>query len=363
MNKKIWKFILLIFSIIFLFLKLWVPFGKRPSKKDRLNYASRAKNFKHNKFYNENKYRRIYIKAKKNNYLSIKDNIPTDKIITKTPKILKNPDDEILTITWLGHSSIFFQMHGMNILIDPVLSNHASPFPFPSMRRFSALPIKINDFDKIDIVVITHDHYDHLDYKTIKKIDKKVTRYIVPLGVEKHLERWKIKKEKIISLAWWEEIRINGLLVACTPARHSSFRNFINDSYKTLWSSWVFIDEYHKIFESGDTGFDSHFEKISKKYGDFDLAVLEAGQYNEKWRATHMTPEESVKAGMILKAKMIMPIHWGTFSLADHPWDDPVERFTNKADKENIKWIVPKIGETIAYGHDLYQSKWWTNLK
>lgn len=363
MSKKFIKSMSIIFFVVLLFLKLWIPLGRTPKKKDRINYASRANNFKNKKFYNENKYQRIYSNAKENIYLSTKDVVPTDKILIEKPKILKKPDNKTLNITWLGHSSIFIQMHGMNILIDPVFSKYASPVPFLGTRRFSDLPINIDELDKIDIVAITHDHYDHLDYNTIKKIDKKVSTYIVPLGVEKHLERWKINKQKIINLAWWEETKINGLLIACSPARHSSFRNFISDSYKTLWASWVFIDEYHKLFESGDSGFDDHFEEIYKKYGEFDLAILEAGQYNTKWKSTHMTPEESVKAGKILKSKIIMPIHWATFNLASHPWDDPVERFTKEADKQNIKYITPKIGETITYNVNLHTDKWWLNIK
>ena len=185
---------------------------------------------------------------------------------------------------------------------------------------------------------------------------------MVPLGIENHLERWKIDKAKITNMAWWEEIEFNGLKIACTPARHYSGRS-LNDRYKSLWASWVFMNDYYKVFESGDTGFDTHFNDIYDKYGDFDLALIDSGQYDKRWKSTHMVPEESVLAGKILNAKVIMPIHWGTFKLSNHPWDDSVERFILEAEKQNIKYMVPKIGETIFYDENINTEKWWKNIK
>ena len=368
-NYKIRKFlkiffiiILILLLVIFLFLKLWLPFGGRVSNSDKQNYSSRAKNYKDGKFHNENDFQTIYTSVVKNNFVSNKKSTPIDKIPIEKSSYLENPDVDILNITWLGHSTLLMQMHGMNILIDPVLNNYSSPVNFIGPSRFSDLPIDNDDLPNIDIVVISHDHYDHLDYRTIKEIDEKVEKYVVPLGVENHLERWKVDKNKIINLAWWEEVNINGLTIGCTPARHYSGRN-LNDRYNTLWASFVFIDEYHKVFESGDTGFDSHFEEIYDKYGSFDLSLLDSGQYDSRWKSTHMMPEESVKAGKILNSKVIMPIHWGAFKLANHPWDDPIERFSIEAEKENIKYITPKIGETITYDKDIYTLKWWKDIK
>jgi len=370
MNSKIVKVLLVIIMVfvillfaVFLFLKLWIPFGGTPSKKDKEDYLKRSNNYKNGKFYNENKFQMIYNNAEKNKYVSNKSVTPEDEIPIVKPNLLDNPPVDMLNITWFGHSSLLMQMHGMNIFIDPVFSNIISPVSFVGPSRFSELPMSIEDLPKINILAISHDHYDHLDYKTIKEIDSKVEKYIVPLGVEKHLERWGVDSAKIINMAWWEELNINGLLIACTPARHYSSRNMILDKFNTLWASWVFIDDYHKVYESGDSGFDTHFQDIYNKYGSFSLALIETGQYNNRWKLTHMTPEESVEAGQILNAEYIMPIHWGTFVLAEHPWDDSVERFILEAEEEDIKYITPKIGETVIYNKNLKTDNWWKNIK
>ena len=359
---KIIVVILILILLVFLFLKLWQPFGGTPSKEDKKDYEERAINYKDGLFSNENDFKMIYNDDKENQYVSNKGVIPIDDLPIVAPSYKDNPSSEDFNITWFGHSTVLMQMHGMNILIDPVFSEKASPVSFAGPSRYSDIVMETEELPNIDIVVISHDHYDHLDYKTIKEIDSKVDKYIVPLGVENHLERWGVDKDKIINLAWWEEVNINGLLIAATPAKHYSGRNVI-DMYNNLWASWVFIDENYKVFTSGDSGFDKHFEEIYNKYGEFDFAMLESGQYDVKWRATHMTPEESVEACKLLKAKVIMPIHWGAFKLANHPWDDSVERFTLKADEENIDYITPMLGETINYEINPKINKWWTNIK
>lgn len=356
-------FVLIILLISFLFLKLWPPFGGTPSKSDKKDYAKRSTNYKNSKFHNEHEFQMIYNKFEKNKYVSTKGETPTEKIPTAIPNISERLDIDKLNFTWLGHSSLLMQMHGMNILIDPVFSNRTSPVSFIGPSRYSDLPIKASELPNIDIVVISHDHYDHLDYNTIKEIDSKVELYIVPLGVENHLERWGVDSNKIINMAWWEEININGLMIACTPARHYSSRNMIFDRFNTLWSSWVFIDRYHKVYESGDSGFDTHFDDIHNKYGDFDLAFVESGQYNNRWKDIHMTPEESVEAGKMLGAKYIMPIHWGAYVLSEHPWDDSVSRFIIKAKEEHIQYVTPMIGETIQYTDNMNAKNWWEGIE
>lgn len=354
--------ILVIVVLIFLVLKLYPPLGATPSKKDKEDYAKRAENYKDGKFYNESDYQMIYESTKQDKYVSTKGITPEESLPLEKPTFDKKPAIDTLNLTWFGHSSILMQMHGMNILIDPVFGDYASPVSFTGPQRFTETPITTDELPTIDILVISHDHYDHLDYKTIKEIDSKVKQYIVPLGVENHLESWGVSKEKITNMAWWEETTVNGLTIASTPARHYSRRS-INDSYSTLWTSWVFMDENYKVYESGDSGYDNHFKKINEKYGEFDLALLDSGQYNSRWKSTHMTPEESVTAGMDLQAKVIMPIHWGSFVLANHPWDDSVERFTLKAEEENIKYVTPKIGETLKYEENMSTEKWWTDIK
>lgn len=183
------------------------------------------------------------------------------------------PEGEV-KVTWFGHSSLLLQMHGMNILIDPVFNERSSPVSFVGNKRFSHPPVGIDDLPAIDLLVLSHDHYDHLDYNVIKEMDEKVEQYIVPLGVENHLVRWGVDEKKIQNMAWWEEMTVNGLAVGCTPARHYSGRS-LDDQFATLWASWVFQDEYHKVFESGDSGYGEHYEQIHDRYGDFDFVMTD----------------------------------------------------------------------------------------
>ena len=361
---------ILIVAIILLalvFVSIWPSFGGKASKSDKLDYQSRAANFYGGKFHNDDDF----------SPMSMEKNAPPDPftISKKTPRPdfefpVKKPDflspdsgklpPDKLAVTWLGHSSLLVQMHGMNILFDPVFSEVISPVRFVGSRRFSHPGIKTEDLPSIDILILTHDHYDHLDYDTIRKIDSKVARYIVPLGVENHLKRWKIAPQKITNMAWWEETNINGLTIACTPAQHFSGRKLI-DSMRTLWASWVLKDENHQVYESGDSGFTGHFEKIREKYGGFDIALMECGQYDVQWPKVHMFPEQSVAAARLLGAKTVMPIHWGAIILSRHGWDDPIERFLKAAsEEENLTVITPFLGETANLENpSSYQERWW----
>lgn len=348
--------------IVFLFFKLWVPFGGTPTLSDKEDYEKRSDNYEDGKFHNENEFKMIYKTDEENVYISNKDTKPKENIPIKTPMIVNNPNKKELNITWLGHSTILMNISGLNVLVDPVFSNYTSPIPYLGPSRYSELPLEIKDLPDIDIVLITHDHYDHLDYKTIKLLDKKVNKYIVPLGIENHLKRWNVNSDKITNMAWWEEITIEGLLIGCTPARHYSSRTML-DKNNTLWSSFVLIDNYHKVYLSGDSGYDTHFKEISVRYGEFDLSLLDNGQYNVKWKSTHMNPEESVQAGLDLKSKVIMPIHNSSFVLSTHPWDEPLEKFVKESEKNNIKYITPMIGETINYNDNMSTSNWWRDIK
>ena len=347
-----------------LVLHFWAPLGGKTNKNDREDYAKRADNFKDGIFQNTKHFEMIDRSNDQNVYFSEKDVIPKESLEAAVPDFPEKPEKEDLTVTWLGHSTLLLQMSGMNILTDPVFSDYASPVRGAGPERFSELPLEIEELPDIDIVLITHDHYDHLDYHSIRKLKDKVGVFIVPLGIEKHLERWGVKEEQIYNMAWWEEYRINDLTIALTPARHYSGRS-INDRFQTLWGSYVLQNENYKVYESGDSGYDDHFQKIQEKYGDFDLVLMECGQYNTMWPSTHMTPEFSVQASTELHAKAAMPIHWGTFKLSSHPWDDPVERFIKKALEENLAAITPKIGETVNYGeYDRYiDHKWWEDIE
>lgn len=362
---KITAVVLIIFAAVaaaaVLFLTLYPAFGGRPSDSDKADYARRAENYSEGKFAYPAEWELEGVSQDK--IVSEKDTVPQEPLPVCEPNFIS--DDEIAqaAVTWFGHSNMLLQMHGMNILIDPIFSDRASPVSFIGPKRYGGLPISIEQLPHLDMVVISHDHYDHLDMDSVKKIDAKTDRFIVPLGVENHLERWGVSADKIVNMAWWEETEIGGLTVACTPSRHFSNRS-INDSNRTLWASWVFADEYHRIFESGDSGYGGHFEEIHDRYGDFDLVLIDCAQYSMKWHYVHMFPEESALAAQTLGAETVMPIHWGAFVLSSHPWDDPPERFTAAAEDLGLTVVTPKIGETMRVGDaEEYAERWWRDVE
>ena len=359
-------FIAVVSLFAFVFLKTWKPFGGKASRADRKNYAERAANFDGKKFHNEDDFSPMNMeKNPAPDPLTFSKNSPRPdfEFPTKKPDFITNPNEkpaiDEIAVTWFGHSSLLIQMHGLTIGFDPVFSEVISPVSWVGSRRFSHPPVTVADLPEIDILILSHDHYDHLDYDVIREIDKKVKKYVVPLGVENHLKRWKVKAEKITNMAWWEETEISGLTIACTPAQHFSGRH-LTDNMATLWASWVLKDEFHQIFESGDSGFNSHWERIHEKYGDFDFVMMECGQYDVQWPKVHSFPEQSVAATKILGAKLALPIHWGAIILSRHGWDDSVERFLLAAEKEEITVITPYIGQTAHLSTpNLYLSRWW----
>lgn len=328
-------------------------------------YKSRAVNFDGKKFHNENDFK-MMVKVPKNaenGVLSTKETKPKGKIPVASPDFAENSDGAFFT--WFGHSSLLMQINGKNILFDPVFSKRTSPVSFAGPKRFSDIPCMPEALPEIDILIVSHDHYDHLDKASIKKLDSKVKKYVVPLGVERRLVKFGVKKEKISDMAWWEEINLEGFTIACLPSRHFSGRKLI-DNFTTLWASWAIISDNLKIFECADSGWDSHFERIHEKYGDFDLAFMECGQYDLRWPSVHMTPEQSVDAARTLGTKNAFPIHWGAFVLARHPWDDSVSRFVRKAETlgEDFKVITPLIGQTVSLSNITdFQNRWYENVE
>lgn len=263
-------------------------------------------------------------------------------------------------LVWFGHSAFLLQMKGKNILLDPMFGNVPAPHPMLGQKRFSkSLPIEIAKLPKIDAVLFSHDHYDHLDYRSVQLLKDKVDMFYTPLGVGAHLNEWGVAKERIVEMDWWEEINFQGLQFICAPAQHFSGRG-LTDRGKTLWSSWVIKSDSENIFFSGDSGYGDHFKEIGKKYGPFDFAMLECGQYNELWKEIHMMPEETAQAGVDLEAKKIMPIHWGAFKLALHSWTDPIERVTKKSSELGVPTTIPKIGTYIYLDENQISNEpWW----
>jgi L-ascorbate metabolism protein UlaG (beta-lactamase superfamily) len=272
---------------------------------------------------------------------------------------LKLPPPAFPTFTYFGHSSYLIQIHGRNILMDPVFSERASPVQYFGTKNFEGSHVyELRDMPPIDYVFLSHDHYDHMDYETLKQLGYKTTRFIVPLGVGAHLEHWGIKPGQITELDWWEETNvIDGFQVVSTPARHFSGRGFARN--KSLWSSYVLKSVEYNLYLGGDSGYEKHFHEIGEKFGPFDLAILECGQYNAWWPYIHMTPEETAQAGVDLGAKVVWPVHWGKFALAFHPWNEPIVRISTEAEKIGLSLTTPAIGEQIILDTQYPNQKWW----
>jgi L-ascorbate metabolism protein UlaG (beta-lactamase superfamily) len=261
---------------------------------------------------------------------------------------------------WLGHSSVLLELGGKRVLIDPVLSERASFFSWMGPKRFEPAPLEAKDFPALDAVLISHDHYDHLDKATIKALADKTASFHVPLCVGAILKDWGIPENKIIEYAWWDEHATGGMTVVAVPARHFSGRGLF-DRNNTLWCSWVVIAGRGRVYHSGDTGMTAQFKEIGEKYGPFDLAFIKIAAFNENWPDIHLTPEQTVEAAKILGGKTLCPIHWGTFDLGLHSWHEPIERFVKAAEQEKQRIVTPKIGELVD--PENYENVfWWKDL-
>lgn len=339
--------------------------GTRPGKKDFEIY-SYSKNFDPEKkiFFNRRPY--LIEKMKKENFsLSLvldwfrgvenarpKKNLPEVK-----PDFNKITNLDKTQIIWFGHSSFMIKMDQKNLLIDPVFSNYASPVK-PLVKRFQRPVVTLEELPHIDIIVISHDHYDHLDMDTVKFFKDKNTKFVVPLGVGRHLRGWGIKDNLIIERDWWQNYRHGELELIATPSQHFSGRNGIKDN-ETLWASWVIRNKEESLYFSGDSGYDIHFKEIGEKYGPFDIAFIESGQYNEKWGAVHLLPNQFVQTFKDLRAKKYIPIHWGMFELALHSWNEPILFLEKEFLKMPDQLVVPKIGQTIRLDEKLKFDRWW----
>ncbi|MGD9175553.1 MAG: MBL fold metallo-hydrolase, partial [Desulfobacterales bacterium] len=277
------------------------------------------------------------------------------------PSHFSNPGSDQLNVTWLGHSSLMINIDGYKILIDPVFEKRISIL---GPTRFNGdLPLDIRQIPAIDAVIISHDHYDHLNKFSVQHLIGKTDTFIAPLHVGALLIEWGVPRDKIVELDWWQEYKLDqNLMVTATPAQHFSGRG-ITDRNKTLWASWVIQTPFHKIFFSGDSGYFGGFKQIGDKYGPFDMTFIECGAYGESWPKVHMFPEQTVQAHQDLKGNVLHPIHWGTFNLALHPWYEPMERLTAAADHKNVKVATPTVGETTVYGKSIPVARWWEPAK
>ncbi len=286
-----------------------------------------------------------------------KDNTPP-KPLPSIRTDLRALPDSAPTVVWFGHSSYLIKSKGITVLVDPVFSGNASPVSFFGKAFPGSNVYSVEDMPDIDMLVLSHDHYDHLDYLTIKKLIPRVKKFYTALGVGAHLERWGVPADKIVEFDWWESNHVAADIdMTAVPARHFSGRSLARG--KTLWTAFVLKLHGYSLYLGGDSGYGKHFKEIGTKYGPFDLAILECGQYGKDWPNIHMFPEEVATAAQDLHAKTVLPVHWAKFSLAMHSWTEPIERFTKRAAEQNLAITTPLIGEPVVIGVNYPKSSWW----
>lgn len=269
--------------------------------------------------------------------------------------------DAEISFVWFGHSALLLNVRGYIVLIDPMFSDNAAPVsPFPVNRFSHSIFHVIDQLPQVDLVLISHDHYDHLDHASIMRLKLKANQFYVALGVGRHLIKWGIDPHRITEFDWWQQVEAGILNIIFTPSRHFSGRG-LTDRAKSLWGGWVIQTVQEKIWFSGDGGYGKHFAEIGKRMGPFDLGFIECGQYNEMWHQIHMYPEEAVIAALEAGVRKAMPVHWGSFALAMHHWKEPVDRFVDKAMKSNLATILPIQGAPASL-HNVLNGAWWQGI-
>lgn len=340
-------------------------FGKRPDG-ERLERIKKSAQFRDGKFQNTNPTPQVTqslsIALYDYFFKKSKEIKPVD-VIPSVPINWASLRKDQPGLVWLGHSTYLIIIDGKTILMDPVLSGSASPVPGGGKAFKGSDITTAEELPYIDYLFISHDHYDHMDYKTLKTLQSKVGKVIVGLGVGSHLEYWGYNPDQIIEKDWWEEIDLgSGFKVTVAPARHFSGRSIW--SANTLWASYILQTPSKKFYLGGDSGYDTHFKQIGEKFGPFDLAVLENGQYDLSWKYIHMMPEEVIQATKDLKARVLLPVHSSKFVLANHSWHEPLDRIAKLSEEKHVPIITPLIGQVVDLEKiDTKPNYWWKNVK
>ena len=358
--------------LLFLFITALLPFsgckpiialGKNPSGEE-LKQIEQLPNYKDGEFQNlvqpasAAPRRKVKWTRMAKNLLSKPKSAKPGKPLPYMITDLKALNSAKPAIIWFGHSSFLLKTKSATILVDPVFSGYAGPFRGLITAFAGTNEYTLKDLPPIDILLISHDHYDHLDYQTVKKLKNKVKKVIVPIGVGSHLRHWGFDPNKVTELQWEEAVRISeSLRIIATPAHHRSNRTFAQR--KTLWASYVIEAEGYKIYFSGDTGYSPHFKQIGEQHGPFDVALIECGQYNIKWSQNHLFPWQTARAAQDLKASLLIPAHWAKFAESTHPWNEPVKMLLPSADSLQIPVFTPYIGQPYVVGQPVEKQDWW----
>ena len=368
MLKKIMKYggaaiaIVLITLAVFVFvLYKDIEFGGDPLS-DKLKLLQASPHFHDEEFHNS-------VPARSNDlWVTLKEIMGDQNRTPPAPfplvkPVYKDSIDPGLRAVWFGHASVLVEIDGFRVFFDPMLSQHAFLLKAVAPERMNPSPLTLEDLPKIDVVIITHDHFDHLDMKTIQHLDKQGSAFFAGLGVGAHLEKWGVAGNRIYEMDWGDSVKYGALRVVCTEARHYSGRKSISNN--TLWTSWVVKGIEHTVYHSGDSGYSPHFKEIGEQFLDIDMSLIKVGDYGIDlgWQDIHMIPENSVQAHVDIGAKVMIPIHWGVFQLSYHDWDEPIERTLKAAKKHNIVLSTPKLGEVVQLGGPYPDETWWRNLK
>lgn len=344
----------------------WQAFGTKPSG-GRLLRMQRSAHYKEGHFVNPQPIVNDYGGMFKG-WLHVSEHVsPSEPLAVAqlSAGALAAPPASGLRVTWFGHSSMLIEVDGVRVLTDPMWSERAGPIPWLGPKRWFPPPLELEQLPHLDAVLISHDHYDHLDYRSILRLSALGATFAVPLGVGAHLEYWGVPLERIIELDWWDKREIVGqhgkLTLVCTPARHASGR-LLFDKDATLWAGYALLGSEHRAYYSGDTGLFPALREIGEKLGPFDVTMIETGQYNRAWPDWHIGPEQAVIAHQRVRGKAMLPVHWALLALAMHGWTEPVERSVVAAKEHKAQLLTPRPGEPFEPTAEPQLPRWWPNV-
>ena len=337
------------------FLRFWPAVGRMPDRDERAAWERSSAQYDAGAFHNEHETATMTGKPDP----SSDRRKPRETLLAEKPELHTEPQPDALRCTWFGHSSFLLQLGEVNILADPVFSDRSSPVSFVGPKRFSELPVAAEDLPEIDVLFVSHDHYDHLDYRTIRALKDRVGAFVVPLGVDAILRGWGVEAERIRALDWWESTELGGTTFTLTPSQHFSGRNPLR-SNSTLWGGLYVERGSRRVYYTGDGGYYEVFSEVRERLGAPELMIAECGQYDSAWAQIHMTPEQTVQAVLDAGAAWLIPVHWGSFCICNHAWDDSIRRVTAAAKEKGLPVATPRIGQTVKFTEiSSYSERWW----